>query len=105
MKDLLWALYEAYAVISITIISPLAIAFSVWVFMQRKGRKMSRLDTMDRFEEPEDNEALFVCPNCGCEFYDEVIVEEVDGVKVCLECADIWYEEYRDDMRTALSEW
>lgn len=36
MKDLLWALYEAYAVMSITIISPLAIAFSVWVFMQRR---------------------------------------------------------------------
>lgn len=66
---------------------------------------MSRLDTMDRFEEPEDNKALFVCPNCGGEFYDEVVVEEVGGVNVCLECADIWYEEYRKDMCIVLSEW
>ena len=39
MKDLLWALYEAYAVMSITIISPLAIAFSIWVFRQGKKEK------------------------------------------------------------------
>ena len=34
MKDLLWTLYELYAVLSITVITPLAIVFGLWLLRQ-----------------------------------------------------------------------
>ncbi len=34
MKGLLWTLYELYAVLSITVITPLAIVFGLWLLRQ-----------------------------------------------------------------------
>ncbi len=34
MKDFLWTLYELYAVLSITVITPLAIVFGLWLLRQ-----------------------------------------------------------------------
>ncbi len=40
MKDFLWTLFELYAFLSITVISPLAIVIVLWVLRQvRKGSR------------------------------------------------------------------
>ena len=39
MKDFSWTLYELYAVLSITVITPLAIVFGLWLLRQVRREK------------------------------------------------------------------